>query len=154
MGLRWPLEAVAWVLLAGWFGATWFFAWVIAPTAFQVLPSQAAGGTLVAPLLASLHHYGIVAGASLAVLGAALRRGWIAIALPLALAATCAVSQYAVTPGINEVQPRSFGVHQEEDAAEAFSSLHQLSRALFGVVQLGTLGLILVYARPAKTRRP
>ena len=92
MRLKWALQAVAWILLAGWFGAFSFFALKIAPTAFQVLPSQAAAGALVAPLLASLHNYGIVAGALLAALGAALRGGRLAVALPLALAAICAVS--------------------------------------------------------------
>lgn len=154
MQLRWALQAAAWILLAGWFGAFSFFALKIAPTAFQVLPSQAAAGALVAPLLASLHNYGIVAGAVLAALGAALRRGRLAVALPLALAAICAVSEYAVTPAINNVQPRTFGVHPESDAVENFSDLHQLSRALFGSVQLGALGLILLHARPIRPPRP
>ena len=108
----------------------------------------------MAPLLASLHNYGIVAGAVLAALGAALRRGRLAVALPLALAAICAVSEYAVTPAINNVQPRTFGMHPESDAVENFSDLHQLSRALFGCVQLGALGLILLHARPIRPPRP
>ena len=154
MSVRWALQAMSWVLLAGWFGAFSFFAFVIAPTAFQVLPSQTAAGILVAPLLAILHNYGIVAGVGLAGLGAFLRRGWLMVALPLALAVTCAVSEYGVTRAINEVQPRTFGVHQEPDAAEAFSNLHQISTALFGVVQFGTLGLILLHARPVIPRQP
>ena len=154
MGLRWALQATTWVLLAGWFGSFSLFALVIAPTAFQVLPSQAAAGVFVGPVLASLQAYGIVAGLCLTALGGALRRGWLAVTLPLALAATCAVSQYAVTPAINEVQPRTFGEQQERDATERFSLLHQTSRTLFGIVQFGALGLILLHARPVATQRP
>ena len=154
MGLRWALQATAWVLLAGWFGAFSFFGFVIAPTAFQVLPSQEAAGALVAPALASLHAYGIFAGLSLAALGAALRRGWPVVVLPLALAVTCAVSEYGVTSAINEVQPRSFGEELEEEAAERFSDLHQTSRILFGIVQLGALGLILLHSRPVTPQPP
>ena len=46
MAVRWALQAAVWTLLAGWFGAFSFFALVIAPTAFQVLPSQAVAGAL------------------------------------------------------------------------------------------------------------
>lgn len=154
MGLRWALQAMAWVLLAGWFGSFAFFAFVLAPTAFEVLPSQEAAGALVAPVLAILHNYGIVAGLSLAILGAALRRGWISIALPLALAATCALSEYGVTPRINEVEPHAFGESQEKEAAVSFSQLHQTSRHLFGITMLGTLGLIVVQARPRPPQAP
>jgi hypothetical protein len=150
MGLRWALQATTWVLLAGWFGSFSLFALVIAPTAFQVLPSQEAAGAFVGPVLASLHAYGIFAGLSLTALSVAQRQGWLAVALPLALAVTCAVSQYGVTPAINEVQPRSFGEHQQADAAVRFSQLHQTSRTLFGIVELGALGLILLHARPVK----
>lgn len=146
--MRWLLQATTWVLLAGWFGSFSLFAFVIAPTAFQVLPSQAAAGALVGPVLASLHNYGIVAGMLLAALGASLRRGGLVIALPLVLAGVCAVSEYAVTPAINEVQPHSFGEQLQREASERFSDLHQTSRILFGIVEFGAFGLILLHARP------
>jgi hypothetical protein len=154
VAVRWALQAAVWTLLAGWFGAFSFFALVIAPTAFQVLPSQAVAGALVAPALASLHTYGLFAGPSLALLAAVLRRGWLAIALPLALAVTCAVSEYGVTRAIDQVRPHAFGEDYEPRAAELFSRLHQTSRTLFGVVQFGALGLILIHARPAAPQPP
>jgi hypothetical protein len=135
-------------VLAGWFGSWTLFALVIAPTAFQVLPSQAAAGTMVGPVLRALHNYGIFAGITLALLGGLLRRGKLAIVIPVVLTALCAISEYLITPAIAELQPRSFGVDQEKEAAERFSNLHQISRYLFGIVQLGTLGLIVLYARP------
>jgi len=149
MALRWALQAASWTLLAGWFGSFSLFALVIAPTAFQVLPSQAAAGDLVAPILAALHKYGIVAGVALAALGASLRRGWLAIALPLALASACAISEYGVTRAIQEVEPHAFGAGYEAEAAARFSRLHEISMALFAGVQFGTLGLIFLHSRPS-----
>ena len=154
MALEWVIRGAAWVIVAGWFGSFSLFALVIAPTAFQVLPSQAAAGALVSPVLATLHGFGVLAGLALGALGAAMRRGWLVIALPLALAAACAVSEYWVTPAIDEVQPASFGENQHRAAAERFSDLHQTSRYLFGIVQLGTLGLIVAYARPSSRESP
>ena len=149
MALKWALQAATWTLLAGWFGSFSFFAIMIAPTAFQVLPSQAAAGDLVAPILAALHNYGIVAGVALAALGASLRRGWLAISLPLALAAACAISEYGVTRAIQEVEPHAFGATFEPEPAERFSQLHQVSMALFAGIQFGTLGLIFLHSRPS-----
>jgi len=154
VSLEWLVRGLAWVLVAGWFGAYALFALVIAPTAFQVLPSQDAAGALVAPVLAVLHNYGILAGIALGALGTRMRRGWLVVALPLVLAAACAFSEYWVTPGINAVQPRSFGETQEVEAARRFSVLHQTSRYLFGGVLSGTLGLIVLYARPGPRTRP
>lgn len=156
MNAQWVLRATAWALLAGWFGSFGLFALVIAPTAFQVLPSQAAAGALVSPVLGTLHNYGIVAGVALSAIAAGMRRGPWLVAAPLALAAVCAFSEYWITPGIAEVQPRSFGEQHEAAAAERFSDLHQVSRYLFGIVGFGTLGLIVAYARPRSgaSRRP
>ena len=150
----WALQALAWILLGGWFGSWGLFAWVIAPTAFQVLPSQEAAGSLIAPVLATLHNYGILAGASLAVLGALLDRGRLAIGLALVLAVLCVMTEYAITPAIDEVQPKSFGAHQEQEAAQRFSDLHQASRYIFGIVELGVLALILLHARPSSRGQP
>ncbi len=124
---RWLLRALAGTVLAGWFGSWTLFALVIAPTAFQVLPSQAAAGTFVGPVLGTLHNYGIFAGIALALLGGLLRRGRLAIVIPVVLTALCAISEYLVTPAIAELQPRSFGLDQEKEAAERFSDLHQIS---------------------------
>ena len=154
MALRWGLQAATWTLLAGWFGSFSFFAIIIAPTAFQVLPSQAAAGSLVAPILAALHTYGMLAGVALATLGATLRRGWLAVALPLVLAAVCAVSEFGITRAIKEVEPHAFGEQYEQEPAERFAQLHEFSMGLFAVVQFGTLGLIFLHSQPPPLASP
>ena len=136
-----------WTLLGGWFGSWALFALEIAPTAFEVLPSQAAAGALVGPVLATLHHYGAAAGLGLALIGLLLGRGWPSALLPACLAALCLVSEYGVTPAISEVGPRSFGMDAEPEAAKQFSRHHEISRLLFGTIGFGVLGLIVLHAR-------
>jgi len=140
--LGWVLRTALWLLLGGWLGAWGLFGLVIAPTAFQVLPSQAAAGALVAPVLSALHNYGIVAGIGLALLGVLLRRRPLLVALPACLALLCAISEYRVTRAIEQVAPRSFGEQQDPEAAVRFSELHQTSRLLYGCVGLGVLALV------------
>jgi hypothetical protein len=145
--MAWLLRTSAWVLLAGWLGSWGLFALVVAPTAFQVLPSHAVAGDLVSPVLGSLHRYGIAAGLGLGLLGWMLRRGATAVTLALVLAGVCAISEYGVTPAIAQVEPRAFGEAMEPVAAERFAMLHQTSRLLFGLVELGVLVLIGLHAR-------
>jgi hypothetical protein len=152
--MAWLLRTSAWLLLAGWFGSWALFAFVVAPTAFQVLPSHAVAGDLVSPVLAALHHYGIGAGLALALLGIAMRLGIVPVALPLLLAGVCAASEYGVTPAIAWVEPRAFGEAMEPAAAGRFATLHQTSRLLFGGVLLGVLVLIGFHASTSGGRPP
>jgi hypothetical protein len=151
---EWVLRTTSWILLGGWLGSWGLFAFEVAPTTFQVLYTQGTAGEVVAPVLATLHNYGIVAGLGLAGVAALGRRGWLRIVWPLALAALCAISEYGITPAINEVQPHSFGPALEQEAAARFSQLHQLSRSVFGFVGLGVLGLVVLEARPGASAAP
>jgi len=148
----WLLRTCSWILLAEWFGSFALFALLIAPTAFQVLPTHAVAEDLVSPMLSALHRYGVLAGLALGVLSWLTRRGAVAVALSLVLALLCGVSEYAVTPGITAVEPRAFGEAMEPEAAKRFSDLHQTSRLLFGLVELGVLALIGLHARPSAPR--
>ena len=91
--MNWLLRTALWLLLGGWLGAWTLFGAVVAPTAFQVLPQNAAGG-LVGPVLATLHSYGIAAGLGLAALALLLRRGPTLALLPLCLALLCAIGSF------------------------------------------------------------
>jgi hypothetical protein len=145
--MSWLLRTCSWVVLAAWFGSWALFAFVVAPTAFRVLPSHTVAGDLISPVLGWLHLYGIGAGVSLAAIGWVIHRGWLEIALALVLAAVCAASEFAVTPAIAAVGPQAFGAAVEPGAAGRFSDLHQTSRMLFGLVLLGVLALIGLHAR-------
>lgn len=150
MSRAWLLRTATWLLLGAWVGSWGLFAFVIAPTAFQVLPSQAAAGRLVAPVLGKLHNFGVLAGLGLGGLALLERRAWPLVVAPLVLAALCAVSQYGITPAINAVEPHSFGALQEVEAARRFSELHQASRYVFGTVLAGVLALLCAQARPLR----
>lgn len=138
---------VLWIGLGGWIGAWVLFAAVVAPVAFRALPSPEMAGRVVGPVLSVLHVYGIVAGLGLAALAALLRRGPLAIALPLVLAALCAVSELGVTPAIQEIRPRAFGAAGDTAAAARFAWLHRVSVGLYTAVGLGALGLAAAHAR-------
>ena len=141
------LRAFLWISLGGWIGALTMFAFGVAPLAFTVLPSTELAAELVGPLLMGLNLYGIAAGIGLAVLAAALERGRALVALPLALAAVCAVSEFWITVGIGEVRPEAFGAAANAAAATRFAQLHQISRVLYGLVALGALICAVLHAR-------
>ncbi len=153
---EWALRVVTWVVLGSWLGSWGLFAFVVAPTAFEVLYAQGTAGDVVAPVLATLHRFGIAAGIVLALVAGTRRQGWLLVVWPLGLAALCAASEYGITPAINAVQPHSFGPDQQKEAAARFSELHQMSRYVFGIVGLGVLALVAVEARPGSraTQQP
>ena len=59
------LRTALWVVLGWWIGGWALFAFVVARTAFRVLPSTQVAGQLVGPVLAALHLYGAAAGIAL-----------------------------------------------------------------------------------------
>lgn len=149
------LRFALWLLLGGWIGAWGLFALRVAPVTFSVLPPEEAGH-IVGPLLASLHVYGIVAGVALAGLAAALRRGRLLVALPLALALLCGISEFGISAAIHAVRPHAFGPGADAIDAARFARLHRASVTVFTVVWLGALALVGLHARadsPAREPR-
>ena len=141
------LRSTLWVLLGSWFGAWVVFAFVVAPTAFRVLPSTAVAGTVISPVLGALHLYGGFAGIALALLAWALGRGRILAVLPLGLGAICLFSHFGVTAEIAEVRELAFGPEGSVESAARFTALHQRSMGLFPVVGLAVLALIVLHSR-------
>lgn len=138
---RTSLLAGLWLALGTWIGSWLLFGAVLAPTAFTVLPSSQAG-TLIGPVLTTLHFYGAAAGVALAALSWALGRGWLRGALPLAMAFACLYSQFGVSPEIAEIRELTFGPEGGSEAAARFTALHQLSTHIF--VAVGVAGLVLL----------
>ena len=139
------LRATLWILLGGWIGALSLFALGVAPLAFTTLPAGE-GGKVVAPLLAALNSYGLIAGIVLAAIAWRSQRGALLVAIPIVLTIVCAFSEFWVTDGIDAVRPNAFGVDVTAEAAKRFSFLHRLSQALYALVMAGTFVLALLHA--------
>jgi hypothetical protein len=143
------LRAIRWLLLGGWLGSWALFALVIAPTAFRVLPSGEIAGALVAPVLRTLHLYGLTAGVLLSAIAFSFRTPGRAllIALPAGLALLCAVTEFGITTAISEIRPSTFAANTPEGAAERFGVLHQISRGLFASILAGVALLTVLHSR-------
>lgn len=146
------LRAISWLLLGGWIGAWVLFAFVVAPTAFRVLPSTQIAGQLIGPVLATLHLYGAGAGVTLSASAWGLSRTGICLWLPLAMSALCLVSQFGVTSQIEAIRPLVFGPQGSPEFAARFQLLHQLSMGIYTVVGLAGFLLVALNAR-AEWRR-
>lgn len=134
------LRGGLWLLLGGWLGAWFLFAFSVAPTAFRSLPPAEAGG-VVGPVIGSLHLYGAFAGIALAGIARGLGRGrWHQI-LPLLAAALCLVSEFVLTPEIDRIRNLAFGPAATLEATAQWWRLHGISMAIYSAV--GVIALIL-----------
>ena len=145
-GVAW-LSAASWLVLGGWLGAWVLFAFVVAPTAFRVLPSTQVAGQLVAPVLAALHLFGAGAGVALAALAWALARTGACLWVPILMSALCLVSHFGVTAEIEAIRPFAFGSDGSSEMAARFQLLHQLSMGLYTAVGIAGFFLAALHAR-------
>jgi hypothetical protein len=151
------LRAARWLSLGGWLGSWALFAFVIAPTAFRVLPSGDIAGALVSPVLRTLHLYGVLAGTLLFAIAFALRDRRLLLVLPALLAALSGLTEFGVTSAISEIRPSSYSSATPEGAAARFGQLHLLSRTIFGAILAGVAALTVLHAvepPPAAPRPP
>ena len=137
-----------------WLGGLIFFAFVLAPTAFSVLPSRHLAGSLVGRSLATLHWMGIISGIiflASSILYSRLTQGTphvfaarhLLICLMLALTLT---SQFGIIPRMDTLRA-SIGeidsVPLDNPARKQFDALHVWSTRVESGVFL--LGLVVVY---------
>ena len=141
------LRSILWLLLGGWVGAWFLFAFGVTTTAFQVLPSTELAGQVVGPLLAGLHLYGAAAGAVLAVVALGMGRGPLLVGMPMLLAALCIYSELGVSGEINAIREQAFGPAATLEATERFGVLHRRSLALFAAVGVGAIALVVAHSR-------
>ncbi|MGH9495610.1 MAG: DUF4149 domain-containing protein [Candidatus Sulfotelmatobacter sp.] len=140
--------------LVVWIGGLIFFAFVLAPTAFQVLPNTHLAGNVVGRALGKLHWIAIISG--IVFLGCSLLYRYLAdgtahvfaarhILICLMLALTL-LSQFWIIPRMDTLRA-SVGdfstVPADNPARTQFDSLHAWSTRVEGAVLL--LGLIAVY---------
>jgi hypothetical protein len=141
-----------------WLGGLIFFAFVLAPTAFSVLPSRHLAGTLVGRSLGTLHWMGIISGIVFVVssiLYSRFTKGTahvfaaphVLICLMLALTL---ISQFGILPRMDTLRA-SIGeidsVPPDNPARMQFDALHVWSTRVEGGVLL--LGLVVVYLTAA-----
>ena len=140
--------------LVCWIGGLIFFAFVLAPTAFQVLPSTHLAGNVVGRALSKLHWIAIVSGVVFLVSSLLYSRltegtahGFAGrhVLLCLMLALTL-LSQFWIIPRMDTVraQVADFAsVPVDNPARVQFDALHVWSTRVEGAVLV--LGLVLVY---------
>ena len=157
------LRALMLLALIVWIGGIIFFAFVLAPTVFTVLPTPDLAGRVVSHSLAALHWMGLVSG--LIFLLCSISYNQIKHADPrlfsaahlliVIMLALTAVSQFAVTPAIRQSRSLAgFGqtapdqqTQQGQDARRRFDRLHAWSVRLEGSVLLLGLGVVVLTAR-------
>lgn len=119
---------------------------VVAPTAFDVLPSRAFAGELVGRVLGPLYVAGIAIGLVAALLEWRIRAAPMRparVGAPLAMALACAAAQLLIAPRIASVRAAigaSIDLVSPDDPRRiAFGRLHALSVAYLAVAMLAAL---------------
>lgn len=148
------LRYVMLLSLVVWVGGGIFFAFVLAPTAFQVLPNPHLAGNVVGRALARLHWIGIVSGVVFLISSLAHSRWTNGTAHVLAMRnllvclmlVLTLVSQFWIIPRMDTLRA-SVGdfeaVPLDNPQRVQFNALHVWSTRVEGAVLL--LGLVVVY---------
>jgi hypothetical protein len=138
---RAPIAALSQLLLlAAWLGAAAFFAAVVAPAAFDVLPSRELAGALVGRALPVLFVVGILVGLTAFALEALADPRPYRLARRIALCITalaCAIAQFGVAPRIAAIRAQFAAplasLATDDPLRVAFGRLHMLSVAWLGL---------------------
>lgn len=151
--------------LVVWVGGIVFFAFVVAPALFTLLPTPHMAGLVVTRSLKSLHWIGLLAGLVYLVTSFAYARLTTASAQPLGvrhlliyfMLALTAVLQFSIIPRMDALR-LSVGqidaVAPDNPVRLHFNALHVWSTRLEGAVLLLGLALIYFTARVAVQPRP
>ena len=155
----WFLKFLMLLALIVWIGGIIFFAFVLAPTLFSVLPTTKLAGDVVNATLGKLHWMGLVSGVIFLV--SSLLYNWqkhvqarpfalthIFVALMLAFTL---VSQFGITPRMRELRSSLTSTDSSNARAE-FDRLHAWSTRLEGGVLFLGLGVVILTARRFEDR--
>ena len=157
------LRALMLLALIVWIGGIIFFALVMAPTLFTVLPSTQLAGNVLAPALTKLHWMGLISGAVFLVSSVAYNwRKYFQLRLFTAthvfvvlMLALTAVSQFVITPRMRELRSQLRMVDllsPVEPVRAEFNRLHEWStRCESGVLFLGLVVVVLTARRFGET---
>jgi hypothetical protein len=144
------------ILLSAWLGAAIFFATVVAPAAFRVLPARSQAGALVGRTLPVVFVAGVAVGLACAFLtlrepaGSSPGRG-VRWATELGVAALCAVGQFVIGGRIERLRA-GLGTTLDalppgDPARAAFGRWHALSVAALGAAMLLAVVALAVASR-------
>jgi uncharacterized membrane protein len=137
-----------------WIGGIIFFAFVLAPTLFGVLPTTKLAGDVVNATLTKLHWMGLISGMVLLICSLLynwqqyiqLRPFMVSHIFVVLMLAFTMISQFGITPRMHEL--RANPVMMESSAGRAeFDSLHGWSTRLEGGVLFLGLGVVILTAR-------
>jgi Domain of unknown function (DUF4149) len=143
-----------------WLGGLIFFAFVVAPTVFSVLPTRHLAGSVVTRSLGALHWMGIVSGIVFLITSMIYARVTVGAAHPFAarhvlvyvmLLLTC-VSQFVISAKMSALRAAMGEIDKvpvTDPARLAFNQLHVWSTRVESTVFL--LGLIVLYLVARKT---
>jgi uncharacterized membrane protein len=150
----WFLRFLMLLALIVWIGGIIFFAFVLAPTLFGVLPTTKLAGDVVNATLTKLHWMGLVSG--VVFLLSSLLYNWqklvqlrpvMASHIFVALMLTFTViSQFRITPRMRELRSNPTIMEMAGGRAE-FDRLHAWSTRLEGGVLFLGLGVVVLTAR-------
>ena len=144
------------VLLSAWCGAALLAAAVVAPAAFDVLPTRTMAGALVGRVLPVLFWSGMALALFVALIGRAIDTGLLGTAAALALAGSCAAAQLVIAPRIEAVRASIGGPLDALDASDprrqAFGKLHGASVLCLGVAGVAALVSLILSIRFASSR--
>ena len=158
------LRTLMHLALIVWIGGIVFFAAVLAPTVFRVLPTREMAGNVVNPSLQSLHSMGLVAGVIFLICSLALSRVQFArirvvtavnILILLMLALTL-FSEFSIAPKMRVLRA-DMGTIDTVPVNDArrmdFNRLHQWStRSEVGVLLLGLVVVVLTAKKDSAGR--
>ena len=139
--------------LVAWIGGLMFFAFVLAPTAFQVLPTTHLAGNVVGRALGKLHWIAIVSGTVFLASSLLYSRLTEGSAHPFAarnvlicmMLGLTLVSQFWIIPRMDTLRASvsDFAMVPLDPARVQFDALHVWSTRVEGAVLL--LGLVAIY---------
>ena len=161
----WFLRSLMLLALIVWIGGLIFFAFVMAPTLFQVLPSTKLAGDVVSPALTKLHWMGLISGALFLLCSvlynwrkyAQLRLFSATHVFVVLMLALTAISQFAITPAMRKTRLQAILVNHPLTAdeirqiqthmQEKFQRLHAWSTRTESAVLVLGLGVVVLMAR-------
>ena len=146
------------VLLASWIGAAALFALVVAPAAFDVLPTRTLAGALVGRVLPVIFYAGVVIGSLIVILDLIGRSGsWGRTAAAAVSALACAVAQLVVGTRIDRLRAAIGGpldaLALDDPRRIAFGKLHAISVGWLGVAILAAIVALALAVRALPARQ-